>query len=601
MNPIRERLSLFRSEMKKENINWYYMTGSDYHDSEYVSDYFKICEHFSGFTGENVYYIIGLTEAFLWTDGRFFIQAEKELKDTGITLMKMGEENVPTVKEFIRNTVKAGETFAFNGRLISASFGSDLESICKGNGAECVNLIDIPEKIWTDRPAKPTTQIYVLSEEVTGESTESKLNKIRSVMAENGCDYHYLSKLDDIMWILNLRAADIECNPVALSYLIIAKEKAFFFADKNAVNSDVLNYLNSNNIEYREYDTVLDALNASSGNRIISGRVMLDVNSIDVSSYNLINAAAEIVNKKNPSLYLKSVKNETEIKRLKKAYELDSVCVTKFIYWIKNAIKTRTLTEIDAADYIDNLRRNVPGFLDLSFPTISGYGPNGAIVHYSVSEESNATLKPEGMILVDSGGQYDMGTTDVTRTVSLGPVTDNMRLHYTKTAIGMLTLAKAKFLEGCTGRNLDILCRAPLWNMGVDFKHGTGHGVGYILNVHEGPQNLRWKFLEGMEEAVFKPGMITSDEPGVYIENQYGIRIENIILCIKDVLNEFGQFLGFEHLTYAPLDRALIDVSILNDTEIELINEYQAAVYEKMKGHLTKEEEEWLKQETARL
>lgn len=596
-NVVYSRLSELRKAMLLEDADWYFMTSDDFHASEYIADYFKIREHYSGFTGENAFLIVSKDNAYLWVDGRFFIQAENEIKDTGITLMKMGEPGVPTITEFIKDNVAKDEAFLFDGRMVSTSMGKRVEAILLENGAKLVYKTDIADRLWTDRPSLPTSKVTILSDEVVGESISKKVARIREEITKAKASVHFIGSIDDIAWITNMRGADIECNPVFLAYMLLTADNAVIFMQKEEASENVVSYLKANGFVVEDYDKVLDYLLKFD----YRGTVLLDTASVNYSCYKTISEKATVIDQMNPSKRMKCIKNETEIKRLKEAYLEDSVCVTKFIYWLKNTVAKEKVTEISAADYIDNLRRQVPGFLDLSFPTISGYGPNGAIVHYGVTEESNAEVKPEGMLLVDSGGQYEKGTTDVTRTVACGPVTDSMRLHYTKVAIGMLSLAQAKFLYGCTGRNLDILSRAPLWNMGVDYKHGTGHGVGYILNVHEGPQNIRWKFVEGMKEYVIEPGMITSDEPGVYIEGEYGIRIENIILCVEDFVNSDGRFLKFEHLTYSPLDRSLLDKSVMSPSEIELVNEYQETVYQRTYKLLTEEEAKWLRNETLPL
>jgi len=596
-NVVYSRLCELRKAMLDAGANWYFMTSDDFHASEYIADYFKIREHYSGFTGENAFLIIGAKEAFLWVDGRFFIQAENELKGTSINMMKMGEPGVPTLTEFIKDNVKKGETFFFDGRMVSTSMGRKVEDILKENEASLVYKTEIADVLWTNRPSLPVSEVKILSEDITGESFKSKISRIREEMKKAKASVHFIGSIDDIAWITNMRGADIECNPVYLACMLLTDDTATIFMQAKEASEPVRKYLYENGFVVEDYNNVINYLNTYN----YSGKVLLDTASVNYSCFKTISEKAEIVDKMNPSKRMKCIKNDTEIKRLKEAYLEDSVCVTKFIYWLKNAVKNETVTEISAAEYIDNLRRQVPGFLDLSFPTISGYGTNGAIVHYGVTKESNATVKPEGMLLVDSGGQYEKGTTDVTRTVACGPVTENMRLHYTKVAVGMLSLANARFLHGCTGRNLDILSRAPLWNINVDYKHGTGHGVGYILNVHEGPQSIRWQYVEGAKEQVLEAGMITSDEPGVYIKDQYGIRIENIILCVDDVTNSDGRFMKFDHLTFAPLDRALLDKNVLSPSEIEMVNEYQETVYQKTCMYLTKEEAEWLRNETLPL
>lgn len=596
-NIIFERLTSLREVMKSMKADWIFSTSDDFHASEYVADYFKVREHYSGFTGENAFLLINATNAYMWTDGRFFLQCETQLKDTGVELMKMGEPGVPTVAEFVKANVKAGDSFYFDGRMVSSALGKKVEDILLSNGAKLIYDKDILGDLWTDRPKLPSSKLTVYGTDVMGEDTKSKLSRIRKHMEEKGCDYHFIASLDDTAWITNVRGNDIECNPVFLAYMLITKDSAVCFMQKSEADPEVTKYLKSNGIEVKDYDSVIDFLLKYN----FKGKVLLDEANVNFASFKTISSKAEIVNSINPARLFKAVKNETEIERLKEAFLLDSVCVTKFIYWLKHNVGKTEITELSAAAYIDNLRSQVPGFIELSFPTISGYGTNGAIVHYGATKESNTTVKPEGMLLVDSGGQYEKGTTDVTRTVACGPVNDKMKLCYSKVAVSMLTLANAKFLHGCTGRNLDTLARMPMWSMNMDYKHGTGHGVGYILNVHEGPQSIRWAYVEGAKEYPFESGMITSDEPGIYLAGEFGIRIENIILCVDDVTNGDGRFHKFEHLTFAPLDRSLLDVNVLSKSEIDMVNAYQKLVYEKMKGHLTKEEDEWLKNETMPL
>ncbi len=590
LNPVVKRLELLRSVMKDNNCDWYFFTSDDYHASEYVADFFKIREYFTGFTGENAFLLLNDSDAYMWTDARFFLQADIELKDSTVKLMKMGEPGVPTISEFVKANLKTGESLFFDGRMVSTQLGLKLESLAQENGASVVYDCDLAGSLWEKRPALPVSNITIYDESLVGESVSSKIARIRAKMDEYGAKTFFLGSIDDIAWITNMRGRDVDCNPVYLSYMLITSGEAVLFMEKEEVTETVWKYLDGLNIKIDDYNNILEYLK----NYSFEGPVLLDTSAVNFSCYKIISDKVKVINRMNPSKPMKAVKNDTEIKRLKECYINDSVCVTKFIYWLKNNASKGNLTEIKASDYLDNLRGNVPGFLDLSFPTISGYGQNGAIVHYSATPESDAVIKPEGMLLVDSGGQYQDGTTDITRTISVGPVTEEMRLHYTKVAVGMLSLAAARFLHGCTGRNLDILARKPLWDIGLDFKHGTGHGIGYILNVHEGPQNIRWKFAEGSTEYPLEAGMVTSDEPGVYIEGKYGIRIENAILCVRDKANEYGDFLKFEHLTYTPLDRELLDKSVLSDSELELVNSYNEMVYKTTADLLTGEEAKWL-------
>ncbi|MBP5660480.1 MAG: aminopeptidase P family N-terminal domain-containing protein, partial [Lachnospiraceae bacterium] len=469
MSSVSERIALLRKKMAETGADWYFCTSDDFHGSEYVADYYKVREYYTGFTGENAFLLLNKDVAKMWTDGRFFIQAEKELAGTGVDLMRMAEKGVPTIGVFLKANFKDGETLNFDGRALKTSVGKELEGIVTKKNGHVLSDTDIAGDLWENRPALSSSKIFILSEEITGESVSSKLKRIREKMEEYDTKAHFLTSLDDIMWITNLRADDIECNPVALSYMYITLDDAVLFLQDSEATDEVKKYLSSFGISVRRYEEVFAFLNEVEP----EGNVLLDLNKVNYLSYLTLSKKAEVVDMPNPSTLMKAIKNETEISRLKEAYIEDSVCVSKFQYWLKKNVGKIEITELTAADYIDNLRKNVEGFIELSFPTISGYRPNAAMMHYNATPESHSVVKPEGMLLIDSGGQYMKGTTDVTRTFACGPVTDEMKLHYSKTAAGMLALADAKFLYGCTGRNVDILARLPLWELGIDYKCGT--------------------------------------------------------------------------------------------------------------------------------
>ena len=597
MNKILERLNKLRAEMSKSGFDWYLMTSDDYHSSEYVSDHFKTREYYTGFTGDNAVLLLDKDNAYMWTDGRFFIQAEKELKDTTITLMKSGEEGVPTLTEFIRENVKTGETLVVDARTINAKLGKRIEEILSENGAKLKGDTDLAGDLWTDRPAPPSGDVFDLPVEYSGESAGSKLTRVREEFGKKNASGLILSKLDDIAWITNLRGSDILHNPVFLSYLIIDKRDAVLFVQDYLLNKEPVAGLKAEGFTVMPYDSFFDFL----ATYRCEGKILVEKS---VVSYEVLEKASlnnELIDSINPTTSLKAVKNETEIKNLKEINILDSVCVIKFMYWLKNVADLEKISELDCAAKIDGLRSEVEGFKDLSFATIAGYGANAAMMHYEATPENFSYLKPEGMMLVDSGGQYLKGTTDVTRTFIVGPISDDMKLHFSKVAAGMLALADAKFLYGCTGRNLDILAREPLWELGIDYKCGTGHGVGYFLNVHEGPHGIRWKYSKDVEEAVFEEGMTVSDEPGVYVEGSHGIRTENVILCKRSVKTSDGQFMEFEHLTWVPIDRDGIDVNCLEPKDIERINKYHKETYEKTSRFLSEEERKWLLEQTKPL
>lgn len=597
MNIVAKRLELLRNKMDEVKADWYFITSDDFHTSEYVADYFNVRNYYTGFHGENAFLVLNKTNAYMWTDGRFFIQAEKELEGSGIELMRMGEENVPKVSDFICDNVKNGETLYFDGRTVSTDLGAKIEKKLKEKSAKIVVDKDIAGDLWTERPSLPSEKIWILSDEEAGESVDSKLSRVRKEMEKNNCDGFFLAKLDDIMWLTNLRGNDIAFNPVALSYMFVTKDEAFIFLLEDELSSEVEDKLSKENIQIKDYNSILAFLSSLNGYK----NILLEESAVNFACYKVLSSKASIVNERNCTTNFKAVKNETELQRLKEINILDSVAVTKFMYWLKTNIGKMPISELSAADKIDGLRKEIEGFVELSFPTISGYGPNAAMMHYSATEESYSDCKAEGMLLVDSGGQYKKGTTDVTRTFVLGEISDEIKKHFSKVAAGMLALADATFLYGCTGRNLDILARLPLWEIGIDYKCGTGHGVGYILNVHEGPHGLRWMYNPSVKEAILEAGMIVSDEPGVYIENSHGIRTENVIAVVKKEKNSDGQFMGFEHLTYVPIDRDGIDKKYLSLKDIERIDNYHKAVYDKLSSYMTAQEKEWLKDITRPL
>ncbi|MBE5893814.1 MAG: aminopeptidase P family protein [Lachnospiraceae bacterium] len=596
---ILERLQVLRECMKENGIDFYMMPTADFHSSEYVNDYFKVREYFSNFSGSNGTLVVWQEGAGLWTDGRYYIQAEKELDGTTIDLYRMQEKDVPTIEELLCEKMQAGQTLGFDGRVVSASEGRNLEKKLAEKQVNIAYAQDLAETIWTDRPAFPAGKVTVLSEEIAGESVSDKLARTREKMAAEGADALMLPKLDDLMWLLNIRGCDVECNPVAMSYGYITADEVILFIQEKALDETVKQHFAENGITVKEYNEIVAFLQGLSLQKESGCSVWVDTRCCSYTLYKILAEGQKLIEKRNPTELLKAVKNAVEMAQMEQVYLKDSVALTKFIYWLKTNIGKAEINEITAADRLEAFRREIPEFLDLSFPTIAGYGSNGAIVHYEATPESCAELKPEGLFLVDSGGQYVGGTTDVTRTIVLGPVTDEMKRDYTLVAAGTLQLAAARWLYGCTGRSLDILARQPLWNQGLDFKHGTGHGIGYMLNVHEGPQSVHSRYVPGGLEAVLEEGMVISDEPGFYVAGSHGIRIENVVMVKKDVQNEYGQFMHFDTLTWVPLDMEAIDEQYLNDTTKALLRDYQQKVFEKVAPFLTEEEREWLKTTTV--
>ncbi len=586
---VKERLESLRKVMKKNGVSAYYINTADFHNSEYVSDYFKVREFFSGFTGSNGSLLVMQEEAGLWTDGRYFVQAEKELSGTGIDLYRMGEEGVPTIEEFIEEKLGEGDIFAFDGRTVTASKGKKFRKIAKRKGFELEIKKDLSEDIF-ERPAFPLSSAEVLDDSLTGESALSKIKRLRERLGKEGAYSTFISSVDDIMWLFNIRGNDVTFNPVLMSYAYITLETAYLFIQKAAVTDELKAAMDKASVLIKDYDEVNKFLKNEDFSR---GDVLLDPNEVNYVSYRRIKKKAEIIEMRNPTADMKAVKNETEKANMRKIYLKDSVQLTRFIKEILDNTGRVSMTEMSVSDRLEEYRREIPEFRDLSFTTISAYAANAAMMHYAPSNENPVEIKAEHMLLVDSGGQYNGGTTDVTRTIVMGELTEEEKRCFTLTACSMLNLLNVKFLYGCTGRNLDIIARERMWNEGMDYKCGTGHGIGYILNVHEGPQNIRWKAVEN--EAVLEEGMAVSDEPGVYKAGKFGIRTENILLVKKGVHTDDGQFMEFENLTMVPIDDKGIDRSIMTERELSYYIAYQTEVCAALKDCLTKEEYDWVR------
>lgn len=592
---IQERLQALRDEMKKRNIDIYVVPTSDFHESEYVGEHFKARKFITGFTGSAGTAVVTLTEAGLWTDGRYFVQAEKQLAGSTVTLYRMGEEGVPKVDEFITDKLAKGGCLGFDGRVVNGSWGKKLAAIVEEkNGSLHVNedLVDI---IWTDRPALSKKPLFLLDEKYTGKSVSAKIADLREAMAKEGANYHILTSLYDIAWLLNIRGGDIASVPVILSYLVLTEKECIWFLQEEVVDDKIAAYLKENQITTKPYNAIYEYVPTIPADAC----VLMNGSTVNYRITSNLQESVKVVDKPNPTEIMKAIKNPTEIENIKKAHVKDGVAFTKFMYWLKTNIGKIPMTEISASDYLEERRREQENFIELSFDTICAYGPNAAMMHYAATPESDAELKPEGFLLVDSGGHYFEGTTDITRTMALGPITDEMRLHFTTVCRSNLNLANAKFLYGCSGLNLDILARGPLWDMGIDYKCGTGHGVGYVLNVHEGPNGFRWRVVpERNDNGTLEEGMVTTDEPGVYLEGKYGIRTENELVCRKAEKNEYGQFMNFENITYAPIDLDAIDPDEMTKREKKMLNDYHAMVYEVLSPYMTEEENEWLKKYT---
>ena len=586
---IKQRIENIRDLMKEKNIYAYIVPSSDYHQSEYVGDYFKSREFMSGFTGSAGTLIISMDEAGLWTDGRYFIQAEQELKDSGIKLFKMGEEGVPTIEEYLLEKLPKNSTLGFDGRVMSVKEGQSLANKLAFKGINIEYKYDLVNDIWEDRCSLPTEKAFLLGTEYSGESFSDKLSRIRAVMKEKKATTHILASLDDIAWLFNIRGRDVKSNPVVLSYAVISIDSVYLFIDKNKIGED---------IRAKGYEEVYEFIKNIDENEV----VLIDTSKVNYAIYNNIPSNVQKIEERNPSILFKSIKNEIELKNIRNSHIKDGVAFTKFMYWLKNNIGKIEITEISATQKLEEFRREQDKFIEPSFSTIAAYKDHAAMMHYSATEESNYKLEPRDLFLVDSGGQYFDGTTDITRTIALGPIPENVRKDFTNVVRGMIRLSKAKFLYGCRGYNLDILARGPLWEEGVDYKCGTGHGIGFVLNVHEGPNGFRWKVREDIDDScILEEGMVTTNEPGVYVENSHGIRIENEIVVRKAEKNEYGQFMDFEVITFAPIDLDAIDESLILKDEKVYLNNYHKQVYDKISPYLNEEEKQWLKTYTREI
>ena len=594
---VNERLGKIRELMRERGVDAYVVPTSDFHESEYVGRHFACREYMTGFTGSAGTAVITADEAGLWTDGRYFVQAAKELEGSMVELRRMGQEGVPTILEYLAETVSAHGTVGFDGRVINEQLGERIEECLADKEVSVVYQEDLVGMIWQDRPALSAEPIWVLEEEYSGKSAAQKLEELRKTMEQEKATVHILTSVDDIAWLLNIRGNDVPCNPVVLSYMIITGEKALLFVQEEALCASTVSYLEGLGVTVRAYDEVYEAVKT-----FRNETVMIEKSRVNYALCHNLDSSCRLMDRMNPTALAKSVKNETEMENIRKAHIKDGVAVTRYLYWLKHNIGKIPMDEISVAEKLEEFRREQEGYLGPSFHTISAYGPNAAMCHYSPSEENKAALEPKGFYLVDSGGQYYQGTTDITRTVALGDLTEEEKEHFTLVAVSMLRLGDVKFLHGCTGMNLDYVAREVFWKRGLNFDHGTGHGVGYLLNVHERPNGIRWKVVpERQDSGILEEGMLTSDEPGIYLEGKYGIRTENLVLCRKAEKNSYGQFMEFEFVTFVPIDLDAIDKKYMEQRDVELLNAYHREVYEKISPYLSKEEAEWLKEYTREI
>lgn len=588
---MRKELLTLREIMEKRDVQWCVVPTDDYHASEYVGDYFKCRAYVSGFTGSAGTLLVGREWAGLWTDGRYFLQAEAQLRGSGISLMKSGEPGVPTLTAFLSENLKPGETLAFDGRTVSWQACQHYREIAREAEASLRIDLDLVGEIWEDRPALSAAPAFELPLHATGRSRADKLALVREAMRLENAGTLVLSSLMDICWLMNLRGGDVACTPVVLSYAVVTPEKAVLFLNPAVLSPEIREHLAEDGVEVAPYEAVEEEIR-----RITAGTtVWMDLKVVNCALRAAVPEGVAVLNKTNPTVLPKAVKNATEVANFREAHVKDGVAVTRLMYWLKKNIGTLPMDEISVAEKLESLRREQPGYLMPSFHPIIAWGPHGAIIHYSATEETNWAVQPRSFLLADTGGHYMEGTTDITRTFAMGPLTNEEKELYTRVLMGHLRLGAARFRHGCSGLSLDCLAHGPLWEIGMDYNHGTGHGVGYVLSVHEGPQSFRWWKPAGTEPAVLEPGMITSDEPGVYLEGKFGVRLENLTVVCEDQTNAFGRFLRLEYLTLVPFDLDAIVPEMLEERDRRCLNAYHALVQEKILPHLSDPEERaWL-------
>lgn len=593
---VTERIAKLRSLMAERGIDAYIVPTADFHQSENAGEYFKCREFISGFDGSYGTVVIAKEDAGLWTDGRYWTQAERQIAGSGIRLFHMFEDGVPTMEEYLAATLPENGKIAFDGRVVSMEEGQDLEKALAAKNIQFEYSLDLIGDVWgEDRPAISGEPVFVLEEKYAGESVASKLSRVREVMKDNGATVHVIASLDDVAWLTNLRGNDIEFYPLIFSYALVTMDGMDLFIDEKKLNEAAKALLAENNITIKPYNDIYEAIK-----EIPAGEsVMIDPMKMNYALYNNIPEGVAKVEHQNPTILMKAMKNEIELKNIREAHIKDGIAVTKFMYWMKTNVGKMKITELSASAKLESLRKEQDGYIHDSFEPICAYKDHAAMMHYAPTPETDVDVLPEGLFLNDTGGGYYEGSTDITRTFVMGPISDELKTHFTAVVRAMMNLSRAKFLYGCYGFNLDVLARGPVWDLGIDFKCGTGHGVGYLSNIHEPPTGFRWQIVKSKNEHhKLEEGMVLTDEPGIYIEGSHGIRIENEMITHKAEKNEFGQFMNFETITFVPIDLDGIAPDEMTKFEREWLNNYHAQVYEKIGPHLNEEEREWLKEYT---
>lgn len=590
---VTERIANLRSLMTEKGIDAYVVPTADFHQSEYVGEHFKARKFITGFSGSYGTAVILKDDAGLWTDGRYFFQATNELEGTGVRLMKMFVGDTPSVTEFLAANIKEGGKVGFDGRVLSMGEGQEYEEALSPKNISIDYSEDLIDAVWTDRPALSDKPAFFLEEKYSGESTASKLERVRQVMRDHGATVHAIASLDDVCWLLNVRGDDIDFFPLLLSYAVVKMDCVDLYVDENKLNDEILAELAKNNVHIHPYNDIYEDIKTLSADETI----MIDPMKMNYALYK--NIPCKIVEHANPTILFKAMKNPVELENIRQAHIKDGVAITKFMHWVKTRYDKETITELSSADKLTGFRAEQEGYIRDSFEPLCAFKDHAAMMHYSPSPESDVKLERGAFFLNDTGGGYFEGSTDITRTFVLGSVDDEMKKFFTAIVRAMMNLSRAKFLYGCYGYNLDILARGPIWDLGLDFQCGTGHGVGYLGNIHEAPTGFRWYVVPSKNEHhQLEEGMVITDEPGIYEEGKFGIRIENEFIVKKAEQNKYGQFMEFETITFAPIDLDGIDTQYMTKFEIDWLNNYHAQVYEKIAPHLTDEEREWLKEYT---
>lgn len=590
---VEERIAKLREQMKERGMDVYIVPTADFHQSEYVGEHFKARKFMTGFSGSAGTAVFTMTEARLWVDGRYFIQAAAQIEGTSIEMMKMGKPGVPTIDEYLKEAIPENGTLGFDGRVVAMGNGRRYEEIVEKKNGKIVYAYDLVGEIWEDRPELSKEPVFALEEKYTGESTASKLKRIREKMTENEATVHVLTTLDDICWTLNIRGNDIEFFPLVLSYAVITMDQMHLYIDESKLDEEIKASFAKDGIVLHPYNDIYEDIKAYGAEETF----LIDPIRLNYALYSNICKDAKKVEAQNPEEVFKGIKNKVEIENIRKAQIKDSVAHVRFMKWLKEHVGKETITEMSASDKLDEFRAEMGNFIRPSFEPISSYGEHAALCHYTSSPETNVELKEGSVFLTDTGAGFWEGSTDITRTYALGEIPDIMKEHFTLIVMCNLGLASARFVKGCSGSNLDPFARKPLWDRGLDFNHGTGHGVGYLLNIHEGPLNIGWG-SRGSNIVPLQEGMIFTDEPGIYIEGSHGVRLENELLVREGEKNEYGQFMYLEPLTFIPFDLDAVKVEMLSEEYKKLLNEYHAAVYENVAPYLNDEEKAWLKNYT---